>query len=159
MSRLSYLTRSSRFSWPYAFNVSRVANKCERKMKRQFISDYKWRRRNLSSAKLISHDARVLRRLLDLCDARIKIRSKGYMVIGGLMMTIVLLSHAFYESISWKCEGRCRLRKFSCEEILKYVHDLFTKNFNNIEIYYNHFSLSPWFSLLFELRIQIEKLG
>lgn len=33
---------------------------------------------------------------------------------------------------------------FLREEILKYVHDLFIKNFNNIEIYYNQsFSLSP----------------
>ena len=126
MSRLSYLTRSSRFSWPYAFNVSRVANKCERKMKRQFISDYKWRRRNLSSAKLISHDARVLRSwLLDLCDVRIKnlIESCDY------IREIDDTDRSFLLRTCHKCEGKCR-RKFSCEGILKKMNcktDLFIK--------------------------------
>lgn len=98
-----------------------MANKCERKMKRQFISDYKWRRRNLSSAKLISHDARVFRSwLLDLCDVRIKNSIVGY-GYRKLMIPIVLLSRDlfYYELVINMKEDVDVNFLASCEGILK----------------------------------------
>lgn len=65
------------------------------------------------------------------------------MVIGGLMIRSFFSRTLFMNLYIVNAKEDADV-SFLREEILKYVHDLFIKNFNNIEIYYNQlFSLSP----------------